>query len=86
MLLTTTLSPYPAEILVLLTPAGFEQSFWSLYRSKQWESRRACFDALQDEFERLYGFRKYSEYASFCNQISRRHKGKLVYKHKPTQG
>jgi hypothetical protein len=66
--------PYPPEVLALQTPEGFEQAFWNLYTSSEWKSRERCFELLSDEFEHLYGYRKYSEYNSFRVQMATRHR------------
>jgi hypothetical protein len=66
------IQPYPDNVKALLTPEGFEQAFWTLYTSSDWKSRERCFELLSDEFEHLFGYRKYSEYNSFRVQMATR--------------
>jgi predicted component of type VI protein secretion system len=65
---------YPDSLLDLLNPQGFEKRFWELYRSQDWKSYEACYEALEEQRERYFNKRYYSEYASFRVANARRYK------------
>jgi hypothetical protein len=67
---------YPDSLLDLLNPQGFEKRFWELYRSQDWKSRAACYEALEERCEHFFGLRKYADYNTFRNLVARRHKQK----------
>jgi len=65
------IEPYPAEVLKLLQPEGFDAAFWGLWGQGDFRTQETCYQHLEEGYQHLFGVRKYADFDSF--KRSRRH-------------
>ena len=51
------------KILSLLSPEGFSKRFWE--KSKEYKTYKEAYEKLEQDFEKHFGKRRYSDYDSF---------------------
>lgn len=65
MLLISTIQPYPHELLRLLKPGGFDDTFWSMWGTGAFRTHEACYEVLETTYAKYFGERKYTDFGSF---------------------
>ena len=68
------------KILALLSPNGFDERFWKY--AKEAKTYVEAYEKTENEYEKHFGMRKYSDYNSFRNCRDKRIKGNANRLHK----
>lgn len=63
--LFTDIKPYPQPLLKMISPEGFEDAFWAMFKTKVYSNQEACYEVLEVTYERYFGQRKYADLGSF---------------------
>jgi len=58
------------KILALLSPNGFDDRFWKY--AKDSKTYKAAYEKTEQEFEKHFGKRKYSDYNSYTTSRNKR--------------
>lgn len=58
------------KILALLSPNGFDERFWK--NAKDSKTYKAAYERTEQEFEKHFGKRKYSDYNSYTTSRNKR--------------
>ena len=58
------------KILALLSPNGFDDRFWKY--AKDSKTYKAAYEKTENEFEKHFGKRKYSDYNSYTTSRNKR--------------
>lgn len=70
------------KFILMLTPSGFRDVFWDELAKKRKENpgitQKEVFDLLNEEYYRVFGVYRYSDYDSFRRRMNRLNNNKLV--------
>ena len=58
------------KILALLSPTGFDERFWK--NAKDFKTYKEAYEKTEQEFEKHFGKRKYSDYNSYTTSRNKR--------------